>query len=143
MSIISLFIAAVLLLVELLKPGFLHEGKVGLVAATFFTIWWIPGAGVLTFKGPFVGTGNGYFSSWAALIFSVYWMVQCFGWKVGEQSERFLGTQRLRIVAGLGACGLILMFASIDYVDDISISEARNHPPALPFERHRTPSINF
>jgi hypothetical protein len=42
---------------------------------------------------------------------------------VGEQSERFLGTQRLRIVASLGACGLVLMFASIDYVDDVSLSE--------------------
>ena len=75
-AIISLAFSVVLLLIELGSPGFLQKGKTGLACAACFTIWWIPGAGVLTFKGPFIGTGNGYFSSWAGLIFSAYWYVK-------------------------------------------------------------------
>jgi len=32
----------------------------------FLTALWIAGAGIVTFRGPFILTGNGYFSSWVA-----------------------------------------------------------------------------
>jgi len=36
--------------------------------AVFFLVWWISGTGLLCFQNPFRSLGNGYFSSWAALI---------------------------------------------------------------------------
>ena len=38
----------------------------------FLVVWWIPGAGVLTFVGPFVVTSNGYFGAWAGLLASLW-----------------------------------------------------------------------
>uniref|UniRef100_A0A0G4I317 Uncharacterized protein n=1 Tax=Chromera velia CCMP2878 TaxID=1169474 RepID=A0A0G4I317_9ALVE len=38
--------------------------------SVFLIIWWIPGASVLTFRSPFVVAGNGYFASWAAVLFA-------------------------------------------------------------------------
>merc|ERR1711879_169331 len=33
----------------------------------FLLVWWTFGTGLMTFKGPFVGTSNGYFGAWLAL----------------------------------------------------------------------------
>eukprot|EP00873_Tetraselmis_striata_P016373 jgi/Tetstr1/436637/TSEL_025433.t1 len=38
--------------------------------ATFLFVWWIPGAGVTTFSGPFINVGNGYFGAWGAFLSS-------------------------------------------------------------------------
>ena len=43
--------------------------KEGALAA-FLTLWWVAGAGVLTFDAPFTVTSNAYFACWAALFFS-------------------------------------------------------------------------
>lgn len=37
----------------------------------FLAIMWIFTAGIVTFRGPFLITGNGYFSAWAGAIFAV------------------------------------------------------------------------
>lgn len=34
---------------------------------TFMLVWWMAGAGVLTFDGPYTNTQNGYFASWLGL----------------------------------------------------------------------------
>lgn len=39
----------------------------------FLAVFWIPGAGIMTFSGPFTHTGNGYFAAWAGLFSAVYW----------------------------------------------------------------------
>jgi len=48
--------------------------------AAFLVLWWIAGSGVNTFKGPFQVTGNGFFSSWACLIASVFMLQPHLGW---------------------------------------------------------------
>ena len=42
------------------------------VAAAFFALWWAVGASVVTFLGPHLVTGNGYFGSWTAFAGSVW-----------------------------------------------------------------------
>jgi hypothetical protein len=50
------------------------------IIAAFLVVWWIAGAGVNTFKGPFQVTGNGFFSSWACVIASVFMLQPHMGW---------------------------------------------------------------
>jgi len=40
------------------------EGVVGFVVLCIFAIMWVVLASLTTFRGPFLTTGNGYFSSW-------------------------------------------------------------------------------
>jgi hypothetical protein len=48
----------------LLSLPLLGPLNVELVIATFFAVWYIVGASILTFQGPYLTTGNGYFSAW-------------------------------------------------------------------------------
>ncbi|GAX78163.1 hypothetical protein CEUSTIGMA_g5605.t1 [Chlamydomonas eustigma] len=50
--------------------------KMAPVLSIFLVLLWIPGAFVTTFNGPFLNTGNGYYASWAAFLFSVVFMQQ-------------------------------------------------------------------
>jgi hypothetical protein len=69
---ISLFISIVL---------FFIAPKVSLtvlrIIGVFLVLWWVVGMAVVTFGGPFVSTGNGYFASLAAVFASfafVHWV---------------------------------------------------------------------
>eukprot|EP00298_Acanthocystis_sp_HF-20_P028768 c7599_g1_i2.p1 GENE.c7599_g1_i2~~c7599_g1_i2.p1 ORF type:complete len:317 (+),score=102.07 c7599_g1_i2:115-951(+) len=53
-------------------------GRFRVIFPVLLVITWIPGCGVLTFESPFAISGNGYFSSWIALFFSIYWITLCF-----------------------------------------------------------------
>ena len=85
---VSLGLVAALALHGLLKPTdaadflgthvcscALKRGKgawsVEACVALFLSAWWGAAAAVLTFFGPFVGTSNPYFATWAALLFSL------------------------------------------------------------------------
>jgi hypothetical protein len=49
--------------------------KVEFWLAAFLTIFWIAGAFVMTFRGPFLATGNGYFGAWGSLLAACLWAV--------------------------------------------------------------------
>ena len=64
----------------------------------FLVVWWIPGAGVLTFVGPFVVTSNGYFGAWAGLLASL-WLLSL----ASSESPR-RGAWRRRAAPGRRGC---------------------------------------
>lgn len=59
--------------------------KFGTWLSYFMLLWNSIGAIVLTFNGPFLATTNGYFASWALVIFSI--MVAGFKEKAGNAAE--------------------------------------------------------
>lgn len=59
----------------------LKAGKPSMFFSIFFALWWVAGAGVMTFEGPFNSTGNGYFGAWGACLASLvlakaYWTLK-------------------------------------------------------------------
>jgi F0F1-type ATP synthase assembly protein I len=77
-GILSMVFIFVYFLFAKKKPAsfesFRAGGRAELTAAQLFAIflflWWLPGACVLTFYGPYTMTSNSYFASWAAVILS-------------------------------------------------------------------------
>mmetsp|Transcript_86420 Transcript_86420/g.176372 ORF Transcript_86420/g.176372 Transcript_86420/m.176372 type:complete len:146 (-) Transcript_86420:236-673(-) len=85
-STISVFLTLVYVIAAFFAQGFCD--KAGPWLAMFLAIWWFPGAFVITFDGPFTGTvngSNGYFGSWASLIFAIQWF-QVTGSPIGSVS---------------------------------------------------------
>ena len=66
---VSLFIAIALLLLRLAGKDIAVNRAMQLIAP-FLLFWWIGGTGCMTYKKPFVTTGNGYYGTWACLIAS-------------------------------------------------------------------------
>jgi len=69
LSTISLFFALVLLLVAGKLPATVLK-----VTGWFLVTWWVVGFAVVTFGGPFVTPGNGYFASMASVLASVMFL---------------------------------------------------------------------
>mmetsp|Transcript_32744 Transcript_32744/g.91702 ORF Transcript_32744/g.91702 Transcript_32744/m.91702 type:complete len:142 (+) Transcript_32744:107-532(+) len=71
---ISILTCILFMVIIKIKPEF--EESVSPWLSGFLALWWSAGAGVMTFDGPFVGTGNGYFSAWGAFFLSWYYASQ-------------------------------------------------------------------
>lgn len=93
---------------EFVRPGLLE--KVEKPVSLFLFVWWTVGTGVITFKGPFLAAGNGYFSAWAGLIFTTHWALNIDTSKFTELDK---GRKTLVVFAAAGA---ILLFACIPYL---------------------------
>jgi hypothetical protein len=73
---ISLIVIVVLLVLRKKSPH-THD-KTRVFFGGFLGLWWIIGAGILTFDSPYTGTGNGYFAAWAGVISAmVYFHENC------------------------------------------------------------------
>ena len=87
------------------------------VWALFMLVWWGAGAGVLTFKEPFVGTSNGYFAAWAGLICTASIASKMFS-QIQEGADKAVALAgRARLLFALFACSVVLLLASIDHVE--------------------------
>lgn len=116
---ISLIICLILQTAEFILPGFLewvliekrNDGGGGhsiqKVVSVFLLLWWIMGTGIITFKGPFVATSNGWFGAWGSLLATVKWSI---GLKRSFYDEKPEGLKMLYIII---TCSVILLFASI------------------------------
>lgn len=64
------------ILTILIMAGMLHGGDSTQVYQLYvmvgMTVLWSVAAGLLTFRGPFLVTGNGYFGSWGACMSALY-----------------------------------------------------------------------
>lgn len=67
-SVISLALCLIIQTGEFVRPGFLDRFEKGV--SLFLFLWWGIGAGIITFKSPFIRTSNGYFSAWAGFLFA-------------------------------------------------------------------------
>jgi len=70
LSLGGLSVAIVAVLVVMYDK--LHKELLRGIAA-LLAVLWVFGAGILTFRGPFLMTGNGFFSSWLGLFCSLHY----------------------------------------------------------------------
>ncbi|EED93862.1 predicted protein [Thalassiosira pseudonana CCMP1335] len=117
---VSLGICLILQTAEFLVPGFLErvvikqreDGRGGhtieKICSVFLLIWWLIGTGIITFRGPFVETSNGWFAAWGGLLATIRW-------SVGIKSSYFREqrTEGLKYLKYLQFLSFILIFASI------------------------------
>jgi len=68
--------------------SFANVGLHSRALATFSFLIWIGGAGVLTFDGPYVLTGNAYFAIWGSFICSGLWFFDHWGAVIRERVIR-------------------------------------------------------
>jgi hypothetical protein len=93
-----------------------HFDKYSLYVNYFLFLWCFIGACVMTFgDGPFIDTGNGYFSAWALAVFSAMSMGIS---NTNIPDEVRTATAGMNVILGLGACAFVVMIAIIPYFDN-------------------------
>jgi len=70
-SVVSLFIG---ILLFFFPARLERKGMLGVAA--FLVLWWVFGAAIMTLGGPQLVAGNGFFSSWIALIAAVFFLAE-------------------------------------------------------------------
>lgn len=107
-SVISLAACLIIQTGEFLRPGLLE--KVEKPVSLFLFVWWTVGTGVITFRAPFIGVGNGYFSAWAGLIFTTHWALNI-------DTSKFTELDKGRkILVGFMVAAAVEMFACIPFI---------------------------
>jgi len=116
---VSLLLCLILQTAEFLLPGFLEwvliekreDGTGGhsiqKISSVVLLFWWILGTGIITFKGPFVTTSNGWFGAWGGLLATTKWAI---GLKKELYNDK---PQGLKQLYNISICSVILLFASI------------------------------
>ncbi|KAL7510968.1 hypothetical protein ACHAXN_007875 [Cyclotella atomus] len=90
---------------EYMQPGFLDKNEK--MVSLGLLLWWAVGAWVITFRGPFTVTSNGYFAAWGGLIFT-------FKWALNMDTAQFTGLPYDRkLLLLLAICGMLEVFSCI------------------------------
>ena len=107
-SVISLLACLGIQTAEYVRPGTLE--KFEKPVSLFLFVWWAVGTGVITFKGPFTGVGNGYFSAWAGLLFTTHWALNI-------DTSNFTELEKgQKILVCFFAASAVEMFACIPFI---------------------------
>ena len=78
-GVLTLVIAGAALLAPPVAAKMDADPKIGKALSALLLALWIPGAGVLTFEGPFLATGNGFFGAWGGLFCALLLVLLEFG----------------------------------------------------------------
>lgn len=113
-SIVSLTFVTSSIILTMMKPDLkekiiysaqmLGEVSVGYAIDMFLFFWWSITTGIVTFDGPFIELGNGYFASWGGFIFSIIGL----GVSLDKLQSAVKGLGNL---LGLGVCSVVVIFA--------------------------------
>jgi len=121
-GIISLMTALSIPLIRRYSPQCLQRqppleqcGSMLAVIYAFLVVWWIPGAGFLTFQGPFVLASNGFFAAWAALLAACR-LVQLTAGDDGTIGKMRSASASASAAALIGVCSGMVLLASIPAV---------------------------
>jgi len=107
-SVVSLAACLIIQTGEFVKPGLLERVEKPVSLALF--VWWVVGTGVTTFRAPFTVVGNGYFSSWAGLVFTSHWALSI-------DTAKFQELDKARkILFGLIIASAVEAFACIPFL---------------------------
>jgi hypothetical protein len=106
--IVSVFSLAACLAIqtgEYVKPGFLDKNEK--MVSLGLLLWWSVGCWVITFRGPFTVTSNGYFAAWGGLFFT-------FKWALNMDTTQFTELPYDRkLLLLLSICGILEVFSCI------------------------------
>lgn len=102
---VSLSVCLIIQTAEFVRPGFLEQTEKP--CSLFLLVWWFIGTGIITFKGPFIYTSNGWFGAWGGLLATVKWSI---GLKSANFDKQELGVKYLFAIV---SCSLLLIFSCI------------------------------